>query len=218
MYSAANLLPELQVDATRWSRIPAEQDIASSVKEIEARGIKVLRARDGREALVKIQEIIPPGAEVMNGSSTTLIEIGYPDLLKSEQHNWVDLSTRVTSEDDDDVRNEMRRKSVTAEYFLSGVNAIAASGELVSCDASGSRVGAWPFAARHLVLVAGVNKIVPSLADALQRIREYAYPLEDARYKKAYGTASQIGKCVILSNEMQQGRVTLILVNDVLGY
>lgn len=82
MYSAANLLPELQVDATRWSRIPAEQDIASSVKEIEARGIKVLRARDGREALVKIQEIIPPGAEVMNGSSTTLIEIGYLALLK----------------------------------------------------------------------------------------------------------------------------------------
>jgi L-lactate utilization protein LutB len=112
----------------------------------------------------------------------------------------------------------MRRKSVTAEYFLSGVNAIAKTGELVSCDASGSRMGAWPFAAKHLVLVAGVNKIVPSLADALQRIREYAYPLEDARYQKVYGTASQIGKCVVLSNEMQQGRVTLILVNDILGY
>jgi L-lactate utilization protein LutB len=218
LYSAANLLPELQVDAARWSRIPAEDDIASSVKAIESRGIKVLRARDGRLALARIEELIPPGAEVMNGSSTTLIEIGYLDLLKSNQHNWVDLSRRLISENDDVLRNEMRRKSVTAEYFLSGVNAIAMTGELVSCDASGSRVGAWPFAAEHLVLVAGVNKIVPSLADALQRIREYAYPLEDARYQKVYGTASQIGKCVILSNEMQQGRVTLILVNDILGY
>jgi hypothetical protein len=66
--------------------------------------------------------------------------------------------------------------------------------------------------------VAGVNKIVPTLQDALQRIREYAYPLENARSKKVSGAASQIGKCVILSSEKQPGRVTLILVNDVLGY
>jgi hypothetical protein len=63
--------------------------------------------------------------------------------------------------------------SVTAEYFLSGVNAIAITGEHVSCDASGSRAGAWPFAARNLILVSGVNKIVPSLQDALQRVMEY---------------------------------------------
>ncbi len=84
----------MQVNAARWSRIPAEKDIASSVKEIEARGIKVLRVQDGRLALAKIEEIIPPGAEVMNGSSTTLIEIGYSDLLKSEQHNWIDLARK----------------------------------------------------------------------------------------------------------------------------
>ncbi len=217
-YSAANLLPELQVDAKRWSRIPSEQDIASSVKAIEARGVEVLRARDGPEALARIKDLIPQGSEVMNGSSTTLIEIGYTDLLESKQHNWIDLHELVTSEDDVYKRYEIRRKSVTAEYFLSGVNAIALTGELVSCDASGSRVGAWPYAAKHLVLVSGVNKIVPTLEDALQRIREYAYPLEDARSKKVNGAPSQIGKCVILANERQHGRVTLILVNDELGY
>lgn len=182
------------------------------------RGIRVLQVLDGPEALAGIKELIPAGSEVMNGSSTTLIEIGYSDLLKSEQHNWTDLYKTVISENDPEKRAEIRRKSVTSEYFLSGVNAIAMTGELVSCDASGSRVGAWPFAARHLILVAGVNKIVPTLQDALQRIREYAYPLEDARSKKVNGVASQIGKCVILVNERQQGRVTLILVNDVLGY
>ncbi len=218
LYSAANLLPELKLDVARWSRIPAEQDIAASVNAIRARGTSVSRARDGPEALARIKELIPPGSEVMNGSSTTLIEIGYSDLLKSEQHNWIDLHKEVISENDPAKRAEVRRKSVTSEYFLSGVNAIAMTGELVSCDASGSRVGAWPFAARHLILVAGVNKIVPTLQDAMQRIREYAYPLEDARSKKVNGVASQIGKCVILSNERQPGRVTLILVNDKLGY
>ena len=66
----------------------------------------------------------------------------------------------------------LRRKSVTAEYFISRVNAIAQSGEIVACDRSGSRVGAWPFAAVHLLLVSGANKIVPTLEQALRRVRD----------------------------------------------
>jgi hypothetical protein len=149
------------------------------------------------------------------------VEIGFGDLLNSGQHGWRDYHKVITSENDAKKRNELRRKAVATEYFLSGVNAIALTGELVSCDATGSRVGAWPFAAKNLILVAGVNKIVPTLQDALQRVREYAYPLEDARSKKVNGTPSRIGKCVILANlanEPQSGRITLILIDDRLGY
>lgn len=217
-YSAVNLLPGVKVDSERWCRMPSEEVIASSVQSIEKRGIKVLRVKDGEGALAKIKEMIPSGAEVMNGSSTTLVEIGYMDLISGGYKGWKDLRNVVTSENDKEKRNELRRKSVTAEYFLSGVNAIAMTGELVSCDATGSRVGAWPFAAKNLILVAGVNKIVPALQDALQRIKEYAYPLEDARSKKASGMPSMIGKCVILAGERQAGRITLILVNERLGY
>jgi len=88
----------------------------------------------------------------------------------------------------------------------------------VACDKTGSRVGAWPYAAGHLIIISGVNKIVPSLDDALRRIREYVYPLENVRSSKAYGVPSRIGKCVILANEDTPGRTTLILVKEVLGY
>lgn len=84
------------------------------------------------------------------------------------------------------------RKSVTADYFLSGVNALAMTGELVSCDATGSRLGAWPFNAKNLLRVSDMNKIVPTLQDALQRIREYVYSLEDLRSQKANGVPSLI--------------------------
>jgi hypothetical protein len=77
--------------------------------------------------------------------------------------------------------------------FLGSVNAITQAGELVACDASGSRVGAYPFAAKKLVLVAGIQKIVPTLEDAIKRIREYVYPLEDKRAMKAYGMHSSQG-------------------------
>jgi hypothetical protein len=64
----------------------------------------------------------------------------------------------------------------------------------------------------------GINKIVPTLADALERVRKYAYPLENVRANKAYGIPSVIGKCVILSHEKSEGRVLLILVKEPLGY
>jgi hypothetical protein len=217
-YSAANLIGEARVDAARWNRIPPEEEVAETAAAIGDRGIGVIRARDRRKALDAITRLIPRGAEVMNGSSTTLIEIGFEELLKSGRAGWVSLHDRITAENDSGKRAELRRRSVTAEYFLSGVNAIARTGEIVACDQSGSRVGAWPFAAARLILVSGTNKIVPTLDDALRRIREYAYPLEDARAKRAYGTPSRIGKCVILASEKAEGRITLILIDESLGY
>ena len=217
-FSAANLLPGLRVDAARWNRIPTEEEVAETAAAIGKRGIRVIRARTGREALDTLTRIVPRGAEVMNWSSTTLIEIGYEALLSSGKTGWTDLHDRITAENDDRKRAELRRRSVTADYFISGANAISRTGEIVACDMSGSRVGAWPFGAGHLILVCGINKIVPTLDDAFRRIREYAYPLEDARAMRAYGTPSQIGKCVILAHEKAEGRIILILIDESLGY
>ncbi len=217
-YSAANLLPQLDLDTGKWNRIPEEQTIAATVKAVEERGIQVERLADGSQALARIRELIPPGSEVMNGSSTTLIEIGFQELMESGKHEWNNLKLAVASEKDPRKRAEIRRKTVTSNYFLSGVNAIAMTGELVGCDATGSRVGAWPYGAGKLLLVAGTNKIVPTLEDALRRIREFTFPLEDLRSRNIYKVPSKIGKCVILCNESQPGRVTLLLIDGSYGY
>jgi hypothetical protein len=192
-YSAVNLIQEAGVDPRIWSKVPADD-------------------------VVVLKKVIPAGAEVMNGSSTTLIEIGYEDYISGNESGWNLVHKVITAENNDKKRAELRRKAVAADYFISGANAIARTGEIVACDATGSRVGAWPFAAGCLVLVAGVNKIVPTLADALDRVRKYAYPLENVRAKKAYGIPSTIGKCVILSQERNEGRVVLILIKESLGY
>jgi hypothetical protein len=61
-YSAVNLLPELKIDATKFNHIPSEQEIITSVRAIQARGINVIRVENGVEALVMIKKIIPPFA------------------------------------------------------------------------------------------------------------------------------------------------------------
>jgi L-lactate utilization protein LutB len=217
-YSAANLIGEAGVDPERWNAIPSDEEIYKTGKEVEQRGISVFIVQSAEEALGKVRALIPPGAEVMNGSSTTLIEIGFESLLNSGKHQWKDYHKVITSEDDAQKRAYLRRKSITSEYFLSSANAVAQTGEIVACDATGSRNGAWSFGAGRLILVVGANKIVPSLDEALERIRRYAYPLENVRAKKVYGTPSRIGKCVILAEESEKGRVILILVKDRLGY
>ena len=217
-YSAIHLIPEAGVDPEKWNSIPSPDKVEETVREIEKRGIKVIIAETGEEALSVLKNSIPPGAEVMNGSSTTLIEIGYEEYLSGGKSGWNLVHTKINAENNDLKRAEIRRKSVAADYFLSGANAIARTGEILACDASGSRVGAWPFAAGHLILVVGINKIVPTLEDALNRVRQYAFKLENLRAQKVYGTPSMIGKCVILSHEKNPGRITLVLVKEALGY
>lgn len=217
-FSAVNLVREAGADMERWNQLPSAEIVERTAEEVKKRGITVITAMDGDEALSILKKIIPPGAEVMNGSSTTLIEIGYEEYISGGQSGWNLVHTRITAENDDRKRAEIRRKSVAADYFISSANAIARTGEILACDASGSRVGAWPFAAGHLVLVVGINKIVPTLETALQRVREYAYRLENIRAMKAYGTPSIVGKCVILAHEKIEGRITLILVREALGY
>jgi L-lactate utilization protein LutB len=217
-YSAVNLYPEVVVDADTWNRFPTPDIVEWTAHAAEKRGVKVITVADGDEAMTVIKKIIPPGAEVMAGSSTTLIEIGFEEFVSGGKSGWKLLHDAINAENDAARRAELRRRSVTAGYFISGANAIAQTGEIVGCDASGSRVGAWPFAAGHLILVAGINKIVPTLDDALKRVRLFTYPLENVRAKKVYGTPSMIGKCVILSHEKEIGRTTLVLIKESLGY
>src|SRR5512135_2363100 len=147
--TAQSLMKGLKLDEERFNRLPIEADIGKAAQEIGKRGVRVVIAADRNDALAKVAGLLPEGAEVMTGSSTTLIEIGFSDALAGGRKGWKSLWKGITGEDDMAKRHELRRKAVIADYFVSGVNAIAMSGELVSCDASGSRVGAMPFAAKN---------------------------------------------------------------------
>jgi len=217
-YSAVHFIPEAKVDPEKWNTIPSDDVVDRTAAAVKKRAMTVIVVDSGDEALLALKKIIPKGATVMSGSSTTLIEIGFEDFVAEGESGWKSLREEIFAENDEMKRSELRRKSVSADYFISSANAIASTGEIVACDASGSRVGAWPFAASHLILVVGINKIVPTLPHALDRIREYVYPLEDVRARRATGTASMIGKCVILAAERKSDRTTVILVREALGY
>jgi len=80
-YSAVNLIQEAGVDPETWNTLPSDDVVEQTIKAIEGRGIRVALAGSSEDAMAVLKKVIPAGAEVMNGSSTTLIEIGYEDYI-----------------------------------------------------------------------------------------------------------------------------------------
>lgn len=217
MSQKSDYADETEIDAS-LDELPDDDIIEESVANLEANGFTVVVAESGEDALETITSQIPAGASVMNGHSTTLEEIGFTTYLNEGDHEWESLPDEIWSIDDDAKRQAARRESQTAAYFLGGINAIAQTGELVAADRSGSRIGAYPFAAENVIIVSGVNKIVDDLDAALERLESVAYPLENERAKDAYGVESAIAKQLIFRQELEEGRTTVVLIREALGY
>jgi len=213
----SDYVDDTEIDAA-LDEHPDEDTLAAAVENLEANGFEVVVVDTADEALDAVTDQIPAGASVMNGHSTTLEEIGFDDYLSEGDHDWESLPDRIWSIDDDAEREAARRDAQTADYFLGSVNAISATGELVAADMSGSRIGAYPFAAGNVVIVSGTNKVVDTLDDAFDRLENVAYPLENERAQEAYGVGSAIAKQLVFRKEMDEGRTTLVLVRDQLGY
>ncbi|CDK40222.1 Transcriptional regulators of sugar metabolism [Halorubrum sp. DM2] len=213
----ADYADDAEIDA-ELDDIPDAETVEETVANLEERGFDVIVVDDADEALETVKSQIPAGVSVMNGHSTTLEEIGFDEFLSEGDHDWESLPDRIWGIDDDAERQTARRESQTADYFLGGINAIAGTGELVAADLSGSRIGAYPFAAGNVVIVSGVNKIVPTLDDAFDRLESVAYPLENERAQEAYGVESAIAKQLVYRRETEEGRTTLVLVRERLGY
>jgi len=194
------------------------EQIEHLFKSLEERGVKARYATDREEALSLILQMIPPGATVAHGSSTTLKQINFVNYLQGEDSNYRYLNIEWTAEDDAKKRYQLRgRLSLESEYYLGSVQAICEDGRVVGVDASGSRQAFYIFGPPQVIWVAGINKLVPTLDDAFRRVHEVAYPKEDKRMKEAGASGSQIGKVVIYENE-KPGRIQLILVGESLGF
>lgn len=197
-----------------------KETVQKTAEALTARGYipVVLGAKE--EALEKIKELIPAGASVMNGSSTTLEEIGFIDYLKAGAHGWNNLHETIILEKDPEKQSELRKHSVVSDFYLGSVHALAETGEMVIASNTGSQLPHLVFTSPNLILVVGTQKITPTLADALKRLDEYVVAREDARALKAYGVHTAKNKVVIMhgENPMMGRKIHVLLVNEKLGF
>lgn len=201
-----------------WSRLPDHGAVAEAIAGLQARNFNPVLVEDCEAALEKLKQLIPSGAGVVTGASTTLEEIGFIEFLKTETHPWNNWKDRILCERDPTKRLELRRTATTSDYFLGSVQAITRDGVVLACDATGSRQGAYIYGARHVIWVVGLNHLVSDLDSGFRRLREHCLPLQGAAMRRSGAPGSYIGKIVVYERERQQRRITTLLVRAVLGY
>jgi len=203
--------------AGAWETLPGQKTIQMTIDALNSRGFKAELISDRRGALEKVVSLLPEGAQVMTGGSTTLEEIGFTKLLASGNHSWVNLKGQVVAEKDAERQLAMRRQAVFADYFLGSVHAITTAGELVAGSATGSQLAAYAYGGKNLILVVGTQKITANLEEALRRLREHTTPLEDERMKSLGAPGTYLSKIFIYEREARRN-VCVILVNEKLGF
>ena len=205
---------------TTFKTLASQESIEKTVRELTANGFQAEVVENKTEALERIKALIPKGASIHNGGSTTLQEIGYIDYLKSDTHGWNNLHANILAEADPEKQGKLRRESAFSDYYLGSVHALSETGEMVIASNTGSQLPHLVFTSPNIILIVGTQKITPTLANAITRLEEYVVPLEDERAMNAYKSHTMNTKTLILhkENPMMGRNVKIILVKEQLGF
>lgn len=202
-----------------YTSISPGEVVAKVAEALKARNITPIIVDTKEEALEEIKKLIPQGASVMNGSSTTLQEIGFVDYLKGDTHGWNNLHEAILKESDTAKKAQLRKESVFADYFLGSVHAITEAGQVLDASASGSQIPSYSFTSDNVIWVASTNKIVADREAGFKRIEDFVFPLENKRMQNVGYPGSAIGRVLVFEREIMPTRyITMILVNEKLGF
>ena len=198
---------------------------AKVVKAMESRHFEAYYCGTREDALKKALELIPEGSVVAWGGSVTMNEIGLSEALHNGKYQLIDRDAAPPEE-----RRKLMRQGLLADYFISGANAVSEDGEIVNIDGNGNRVGAIVYGPDHVVIIAGMNKVVKTLEDAVRRARTIAAPINKQRFGGTTPCAKtgSCGDCkaedciccqVLITRVCRPaGRIKVILVGEELGF
>ena len=201
----------------RFATLADPATVDHTARALEANGMTVLRAKDAEEARRLVLDLIPDGAEVHHGASKTLDVTGITAAIE-ESGRYDAIRPRIWSMDRATQAAEIRRLTAAPDVMLGSVHAVTETGSLVAASAGGSQLGPYASGAGRVIFVVGTQKIVRDLEEGLRRIDDYAFPLEDARAQAAYGFGSGVNKVLVINRESKPGRITVVLVDEVLGF
>ncbi len=140
------------------------------IKQWESRGYEVFLANRKEDATRYITQIIPNNSTISLGGSVTLDQLDAVKLLRQERYRLIDRYADMTVEE----RTDCFKKGLTADWLVTGTNAITKNGDLVNVDGNGNRVAPLIYGTKNVLVVFGKNKIVEDIETGIRRIREIA--------------------------------------------
>lgn len=202
----------------KWDTLAQKNRVETAIASLKKNGIETFFVENGAAAKEKALSLLPKGSEVMNMTSVTLEAIGVArEILESSTYHSVRNTLNAMDQNKQD--REMQRLGAAPEWAIGSVHAVTEEGQVMIASNTGSQLPAYAYGAEHVIWVAGTQKLVKNVDEGRKRIYEHSLPLESERAKKAYGVpGSAVNKLLTINNEVQPGRLTLILVNEILGF
>lgn len=200
---------------SQFDVLPDERTITAAVAALESHGFTVEVVDDLPAARMAVLAQITHGARVWKNTSITLDEAGISAAIDSPDGPYDSVRLQMTAQNY--ASREMKEIAAAPDYSLGSVHAITEEGGLLIGSASGSQFATIAWGAERVILVAGLQKIVPDLEAARRRVREHSLPLENERAQAAYGQTSRLNKTLEIYGDMP-GRIHLVLVREVIGF
>lgn len=185
---------------------------------LEERGIACRCFTTAREAADYLDREID-GTTVGIGGSETVKAMGlYPRLSAHNQVFWHWEGGRLTD-------------AARAEVYLSSVNALAETGEIVNIDGNGNRIASTVYGHKRVYFVVGQNKLEPDFDRALWRARNVAAPRRAQAMGRKTPCAGKADRCynckspdricrglmVLWGRPMMMEHMEVVLVGETLG-
>ncbi|MBQ0078953.1 MAG: lactate utilization protein [Eubacterium sp.] len=202
-------------------------DIQKTITSLEKRLYKVSYFETYQEAADYLDAQID-NKVVGFGDSQTMLKMDLFNRLSA--HNEVHDPNQST---DNDEFIKIARECMLTEVYLTSVNAMAETGEMVNIDGTGNRVAASLFGHNKVYFVVSTNKIEPTLEAAQWRARNVAGPKNAMKYSlpspcvanggdKCYDCKTPERICNAMVTYLRKmndvDEVEVVLINEEMGY
>jgi len=175
-------------------------DYATIRKNFENHGFSTQFFSTGEEVKDYLVKTLQRKA-ISFGGSVTLHELGLFEAL--QKNNAVVWHSRTPS-------RETRVLANSASVYITSVNAITETGEIVNIDGTGNRIAMTAFGPRTCYYVVGKNKITKTLAEAIHRAKHIAAPKNAQRVNSDTPCAVMGDRCYSCNVPGRICRMTLI--------
>ena len=204
-----------------------ETQAQTILKNLEKRRMSGDDCPSREEAVKTAMSLTPADTSVSFGGSMTLAETGILDALKNRGD--IRLTDRSLARTPEEIKQAYRDSFSVNTYFMS-TNAITVEGELINIDGRGNRVSYLCYGPEHVIILAGMNKVVSTVEDGFRRVRDIASPPNTVRLNKNTPCA-ETGRCgdcynedcicsqiVVTRRSGEKNRIKVVLVAEELGY
>lgn len=202
----------------------AKANIAAHViKGLEKRNMEAYFCASYEEAAKKILECIEPGSSVAWGGSMSLKELGLETAIKEGDYK------KVKYPDPEAAVNYGYKECTDADYFIMGTNAITVDGVLLNVDGTGNRVACLAHGPKHVIVIAGLNKLVRTVEEGFDRVQTQICPIMAgiAKRKTPCGEAGFCADChtkdcmccsiLVTRHSRADGRIKVFIVGENIG-